>query len=638
MKFSKKIFSVLTLMLAVFTLAFTTPGAFAADVGTNGSFYNYTGSSNGGTGLYLAYQGTNLQWPANSITSSDNLTKDIALYNSAATSATWTFYRGTETTPFFSKTGKVLTISYGDWQYFQSTGSTPIVIKINNIQYDYSAGMSISLSPSGAFAGKLMVMYNSSSTIPKSLVNRPFQVDISTYASNAISATWKVYDRAVSTTVPVRELTGKSILSEGGWGNVFTGDLGIVIENIVYADNERPAISGQETFVTSVADARPISFFQAYLSAYDERDGDLTDDIYIITDNYTPNKSTLGNYQVTFGVSDEAGNLATLIVNITVADVTKPIITGNSSDIEMSYTQTWNISAFRSTLAVTDNYDVMTNSDITVKSDNYTANKTVLGTYEVVFTATDNSGNEGTFIKRIKVIDDIPPTFTGPSVIQKPATSILTVNDIKAQLSASDVKDGNRTSAITIKTDNFTGYGSILGSYQIVFEVTDTKGNVATHTVTVNVIDDIAPIWFIKDGVSIILEQPSQISRQQIIDLLIATGQLTVGQTSSIEFFLNEYEGNEQTPGVYLVGIETKDTAGNQNVFNLAITVLENEDDVIIVEPDPIEDFWQDIQEWIEGNQEIAIGVGVVFGLIVLIGVLVIIAKFRRPKNKKRRR
>ena len=37
----------------------------------------------------------------------------------------------------------------------------------------------------------------------------------------------------------------------------------------MYTD-KRPTISGEENFVTSVDDLRPISFFQGFLSAYDE--------------------------------------------------------------------------------------------------------------------------------------------------------------------------------------------------------------------------------------------------------------------------------------------------------------------------------------------------------------------------------
>src|SRR5690606_21417007 len=142
------------------------------------------------------------------------------------------------------------------------------------------------------------------------------------------------------------------------------------------SDTVRPAISGEENFVTSVDDPKSVSYFQNYISAYDETDGDLTNDIYVVTDNYTPNRFVLGTYEVIFGVKDTANNESTLKIYITVADVTKPVITGNSSKVSVSYTQTFNISSFMTTLSVTDNYAAMTNADIILESDPYTSSKT----------------------------------------------------------------------------------------------------------------------------------------------------------------------------------------------------------------------------------------------------------------------
>ncbi|VEU83144.1 hypothetical protein [Acholeplasma hippikon] len=356
---------------------------------------------------------------------------------------------------------------------------------------------------------------------------------------------------------------------------------------IMISSNLRPVISGQETFVTSVDDPKPLSFFQGYLTAIDETDGNITNNIYVVSDNYTTNKSILGTYTVVFGVKDSANNESTLEVKISVVDVTKPVITGNSSKVQISYTQTWNVENFRSTLTVSDNYATMNNSHIVVKTDGYTSNKTNLGTYNVVFSATDPSGNETTFTKQVEVIDDIAPVFSGPTVLTKPSTSILSVNEIKAQLTATDAKEGNKTSQITVFEDNYTGNGNRVGNYTITFQVSDSKGNRATHVVTVSVQDNIPPVWYIQDGVSFKLVQPATLTRQQIINLLVATGQLNVSATTQINFLVDEYSGNETTPGVYTVSIGYSNTAGNEGVHTIAITVLDQEDsNPIVVNPD----------------------------------------------------
>ena len=354
------------------------------------------------------------------------------------------------------------------------------------------------------------------------------------------------------------------------------------------ADTHRPAITGEENYATSVNDLRPLSFFQDFLVAYDETDGDITSDIIVVSDGYTANMAILGKYPVTFSVSDAAGNVTTLLVYINVVDMTSPVISGNTAVAEISYTQTWNIATFKSTLTVSDNYYTLTNSNIVVESDNYTANKTVPGTYTVVYSATDTSGNKGTFTKQVKVIDDVAPVISGTSVITKPSNSILTVANIQAQLSANDFIEGNKTSQITVKTDGFTGFGNVVGSYSITFEVADSKGNKSTYLVTVNVVDNIAPIIFIRDGVSIVLKADEVLTRDQIISILQVTEQVqNVTQTTQFSFLIDEYQGNEEVPGIYMMSVKVSNVSGNESVHNLMINVLEGDtpDDVVVDAP-----------------------------------------------------
>ncbi|MCD4826984.1 MAG: hypothetical protein K8Q99_04325 [Acholeplasmataceae bacterium] len=391
--------------------------------------------------------------------------------------------------------------------------------------------------------------------------------------------------------------------------------------------NKREGISGQENFVTNVDDAKALSYFTAYFEAWDNVDGDLTSSIYVVTDNYTANKSVLGAHSVTLGVSDSNNNESTFEFIINVVDITNPVISGNTTKATISYTQTYNISAFRSTLVATDNHSSLINSDIVIKSDSYTANKTNLGTYTIVFEVTDDSGNTGTFTKQVEVIDDIAPMFSGPTTITKPTGSILTVADIKSELSASDVKDGNRTSSITIQTDNYTGHGDRVGSYTVIFAVTDTKGNTATHTVTVNVTDDIPPVWYVKDGASIVLASGMSLNRTQIISLLQATGQISVSSTSEITFFQDEYSGNEDTAGVYMMGFNFEDTSGQSSVHNFAITVLEDSDvDPITVEPDT--DYLQVAWGFIKTPAGIIV-------TLILVSTLMIVLKVKLTPKKK---
>lgn len=407
-------------------------------------------------------------------------------------------------------------------------------------------------------------------------------------------------------------------------------------------DNYRPAISGQEEFVTSVDAPKDINYFKSTLKAIDETDGDITSKIFVKTDNYTPNKAVLGRYNIVFAVKDNALNESTLEVWVTVGDFTKPVITGNTSKVQISYTQTYNISTFKSSLTVTDNYHSMNNSNIIIESDGYTSNKTNLGTYNIVFSATDGSSNKGTFTKQIEVIDDIAPVFSGPSVITKNNNANLSVSEIKAQLTAIDAKEGNKTSQIVVKTDNFTGNGHKVGSYSIVFEVSDSKGNKSSHTVTVNVSDKLGAVWYIQDGVSIKLVPPATLTRQQMIDLMIATGQINITAQTTINFTHDEYTGNENIPGVYAMRMMLRDTAGNEDVHSFALVVLESEedDDTIIVGDDIklIDKVIMYIKENpLQGALYIIVGLLAMIGLVVVIVSLSVSSKPKYPKYQSRR-
>lgn len=399
----------------------------------------------------------------------------------------------------------------------------------------------------------------------------------------------------------------------------------------VTANDLRPGFSGQETFATNVSDAKPLSHFLQYIKVYDNVDGDLTDQIYIITDNYTTNKNVLGTWSVKLGVEDSAGNVSEFTFNIQVADITAPVINGNTSKVQISYTQTYNITSFKNSLTVSDNYDTIANSKITIKSDNYTANKTNLGTYDIVFEVADNSGNKSTFTKQIEVVDDVAPTWTGQNAYTKDATAVLTVDTIKANLSANDLKDGNRTAYITVKEDNYTGKGNRVGTYSIIFEVADTKGNKSTFTVTIDVRDDIPGVWYIVNGSSFVLIPPMKLTQNQIIELLQRTNQIQVTGTTNVNFFLDEYTGNEATPGVYNMGFNLSNSAGQSSIHNFVITVTETaDDDQITITPD--ESFLAGFTDFVSSNKIMIIGL-LSIGLVLIVAVSV--ATNKKPARKR---
>src|SRR5690625_829571 len=344
-------------------------------------------------------------------------------------------------------------------------------------------------------------------------------------------------------------------------------------------DNKRPAIDGEEVFVTNVNNPYTIEYIQSQFSAWDETDGDVTDRIFIDSDEYSANRHKVGTYEIVIGVDDLSGNEAYVTVYVTVVDIDAPVITGNSSTVNQSYTKLWDIEAFRKTLDVTDNYDDLSNSDITVKTDNYTANFDKVGTYSIIFEAVDSSGNKSTFEKKVKVIDDVNPTISGPKTLETTNTTTLTEAQIRAQLTANDAVDGNLTSKIKLETDNYTSHGSKVGTYTIIYSVTDAAGNKATHTVTINRTDKKAPVLSGTTSHTSNVDNP--LSLQTIQNALTANDETDGNITSSIYVDVDNFTANKRVRGTHTIVFAVKDAAGNKATITVSVIVVDTTPPVI---------------------------------------------------------
>lgn len=347
------------------------------------------------------------------------------------------------------------------------------------------------------------------------------------------------------------------------------------------------------------------------------------------------------SYVLAYFVKDSAGNYSALTVHVYVKDVLAPDTTDKTASV--SYADTFNLSNYLSTQAkdmFADNYDSDEDLTIVIQNDDYTANKTIVGDHVVQFKATDTSGNVSYAELTISVYDDVIPTFSGPASITKATTETLTLSEIKAMLSANDVIDGSLTSSIQVVTDDFTGRGNLVGSYDIQFSVTDAAGNIAYHTVTINVVDDIPPVFYVKDGYFISVSSAVDLTISDVIDILEITGQITVDGTGGITVttLLDEYTGNENTAGIYAMSFNVTAVNGEESVYSVAIEVLNDEDDGgLVIDEDedqlqPLYDAWDATKDWVKNNVLWTVAIGI--GLVVLIGVIIGFASSKPYKHR----
>ena len=64
----------------------------------------------------------------------------------------------------------------------------------------------------------------------------------------------------------------------------------------------------------------------AELKAFDAYYGDLTDDIEVIRDTYTANKSKVGTFEIEYKVTNASGLSANFVLLVSNKDLTKPTI------------------------------------------------------------------------------------------------------------------------------------------------------------------------------------------------------------------------------------------------------------------------------------------------------------------------
>ena len=235
-----------------------------------------------------------------------------------------------------------------------------------------------------------------------------------------------------------------------------------------------------------------IHFGMAYTehgaTATDRVDGDLTGNIVI--DSSAVNTDRVGDYSVTYEVTDTAGNAAEQKTRtVRVIDTGKPIITltgANPQTIHfgMAYTEL--------NATATDAVDGDLTDNIVI--DSSAVNTDRVGDYSVTYDVTDTTGNAAEQKTRtVRVIDTGKPiiTLTGDN----PQTIEFGEGYTELKATATDLVDDDieLTRRIVIAGDEVIT--DRVGEYQVTYDVTDTAGNAAEQkTRTVRVIDTGKPI------------------------------------------------------------------------------------------------------------------------------------------------
>ncbi len=350
------------------------------------------------------------------------------------------------------------------------------------------------------------------------------------------------------------------------------------------ADINGPYFSGNGVVVTNVDDALPLAAITAGLTATDAVDGDLTAAISVVLDGYSANIGILGSYIITYRVADAAGNVTEFQITVLVVDVTAPMFGGVES-IRVPYPAVLTPAAIRDEINASDNYDGDLSDEIVLQTDGYSANAATIGSYEVVFSVADSSGNAAYKTVTIEVIDETAPIFSGPATYTIGYDNPLTVATIASALTVMDDYDADLTAAITVKSDGYSAHMKKIGAYSIIFQVADSSGNVSEYTVLVNVVDSIGPVVYV-DASIVRVYNSTVLTITDFTTLLIRAGELPRAEGYTVTVRFDSYSSHALTPGIYHLALDIVSPEGALVIKTFQIYVAEPPT-IAVVDPGP---------------------------------------------------
>lgn len=137
-------------------------------------------------------------------------------------------------------------------------------------------------------------------------------------------------------------------------------------------------------------------------------------------------------------------------------------------------------------VTATDAEDGNLTSKIVVQEN--TVKNTTPGTYKVVYKVTDNANATTTKEITVTVKENKAPVINASNV-----THTLNMPfDPLTGVTATDTEDGDLTSSIKVSSSNVNI--KAVGTYKVVYEVTDSKGKKSTKEITVTIVKDRPPV------------------------------------------------------------------------------------------------------------------------------------------------
>lgn len=246
----------------------------------------------------------------------------------------------------------------------------------------------------------------------------------------------------------------------------FEQSYGYIRAEYLYVENSAPVINATDT---SIYRGEAFDALK-HATATDLEAGDLTSSV---TYEGTVDQNVVGEYYITYKVTDNQRFTVTKTIKVTVLPSTAPTI--EAKDIEIKQYKAFDPKTY---VKVIDNYGVEIKEFEVIEN---TINIKIPGIYKVTYKVTHDKYQVTKTIKVVVLKDEVPVINVSNRTIK-----VNEKFDLRDGVSAIDQEDGDLTSKIA-----YEGIVDVKkpGKYQITYRVKDSANQEATKTITITVED-----------------------------------------------------------------------------------------------------------------------------------------------------
>jgi len=273
------------------------------------------------------------------------------------------------------------------------------------------------------------------------------------------------------------------------------------------------------------------------------------------------NGTNLGLNLVNYTIADASGNTNSVILNITVVDTIRPVVSVQNRTIYLDGSGTATLTPSMVNNGSSDNVGITLQQ---LSKTSFNCNN--LGANQVLYTLEDASANQMSALVTITVLDTIKPTASARNLtVYLNAAGTVSITPAQANNGSSD---NCSTASLALSKSEF-GCAD-LGPNAVVLTVNDGSNNASTASFTVTVLDTIRPSLLVNPMVMLYLDTNGQAS--------LSTDQVNLSSfdnCSALSFSLSKTSFNGLNLGMNQVIFTATDGSSNVRTANISVNVID---------------------------------------------------------------